>query len=709
MRFTLILPYWDRQAIADEALQLLAKTYPGLDMEVLVVDDGSPVPFIAPAVGLDLRVVRLPAKTDPKSPVTPWNEGVRAAKTDIIVLSCVEVLHERPILQQLVTAVTTSKDYVLAAAWCPEDGRWHCHNTIHPPRNPPGTGLSFCAALHKSLYWEAGGFDEAYREGAGYEDNDFIWRLLGAGAKFQIRDDLRVIHPKRGASIAWGNAKFARNEALFYRKWPDAPREAAPVNVCCVQWGNYCGRGAEYVNKLYDAVRRNLPNNFAGKFFCFTDDPTGLDDGIQPLMLGPWAQGWWNKLYPFKKGLFDIGEQVFLFDLDTLICGDLVPILSYRGEFAALSDFTRPDHLAGGVLSWRVGERDFWHEWMQAGRPTYTDQTTAYGEMAWIEHCLGGAKADRWQDLFPERFVSFKGHCGSGIPKDATVICFHGEPRPHEVKGWVEEVWKLGGVSRSNIRLECNVGDAALFENVRHACTLPLQWVGEAPAHGREALICGSGPSLMGSLAEIREGRKGRTLYALNNAAKVLSFAGIRPDFQVILDARAANVAFLHDYADAYLISSQCHPDVFKALEGKQVILWHPVIEGMDQVIKRPATLIGGGTTVGLSTLCLAYTMGHRVMHLYGYDSSHRNGDGHALRQAMNANDILVDVMVGGKMFKSSLTMAKQAEYFLPLAQMLADLGCEIYVHGYGLLPHMAKEMQLQTQSLEEPQCLQAI
>lgn len=217
---SLVLPYWDRQAAANRAFDSL-KAYEGLDLEVIVVDDGNPVPFAVPRTGLNVRVLRLPEKTVPKPPARAWNEGVKVAQGDIIVLSCVEVIHPAPVLAELADVVRSGgpMTYVLAAAWVPEQRRWHCHSSVRVPDCPEGVGLGFCAALRPELYWSVGGFDEAYMNGAGYEDRDFILRLLAAGARFVLRDDLIVHHTKVGASINWGAENFARNEQLFNSKW----------------------------------------------------------------------------------------------------------------------------------------------------------------------------------------------------------------------------------------------------------------------------------------------------------------------------------------------------------------------------------------------------------------------------------------------------------------------------------------------------------
>lgn len=221
---SLILPYWRRQAAAEKALSFLVDTYPDLDLEVVVIDDGNEPPFDIPNLPLNLLCLRCPKKSGPKSPVTCWNDGVNAATGDTIVLSCIEVLHTKPVLEQMAAELEKQgpDGYVLAAAFCPEAQEWHCHTVNRSrlaPEMPAGFGRAFCGMLNRDLFERAGGFDEEYRDGAGYEDIDFAYRLQRAGAKPVIRDDLVVIHPKEGATILWGGDQFERNKALLAEKW----------------------------------------------------------------------------------------------------------------------------------------------------------------------------------------------------------------------------------------------------------------------------------------------------------------------------------------------------------------------------------------------------------------------------------------------------------------------------------------------------------
>lgn len=223
---SLILPYWQRQAATDAALARMAALYFDIDLEVIVVDDGSPVPYIRrEGYPFAVRSVRLPVKSGPLNPCVPINVGAAVARGDILAISNPEIMHRTAVLPAMRDELERLGvlGYVLAACWSPEQKRWHCHSTIAGPRFgidlPAGSGFHFLAMLHRSLWEEAGGFDIAYRKGAGYDDPDFVMRLERAGARFVIRDDLVVEHPRGGARSAWTPAQFERNRQLFISKW----------------------------------------------------------------------------------------------------------------------------------------------------------------------------------------------------------------------------------------------------------------------------------------------------------------------------------------------------------------------------------------------------------------------------------------------------------------------------------------------------------
>jgi glycosyltransferase involved in cell wall biosynthesis/uncharacterized Rossmann fold enzyme len=689
---SLILPYWNRQEAADKAFALLDRHYRGMDLEVVVVDDGNREFFKIPPCGLNVKVVRLPLKDEPKSPCVAWNEGVKHASGDIVIISCIEMLHDMPILQQMVDNLREEGDngYILAAAYCPEDGIWHCHSTRPIPTCPMGTGITFCAAMYKSLYERVGGFGDEYRDGAGYEDRDFIWRLTKAGAKCVIRDDLVLTHPKTGATIKWRLGGFRRNEDIYFSKWPEAK---SGVTFVCLKAGD--AYGSEYVNILRDMIQRNMPAGTFFRFVCITDDIQGLADGTEVIPLPDDLETWWGKLYMFKRGLFRDGERLIFMDLDTVIIGGLHEIVSYKGQFATLRDFYHPQRLGPAIIAWEAGEfaASIWEEWVAQGKPR-----NPMGDLWWLNNLEQGRfpkKVDILQEQFPGKFVSFKAHCDPYPPTGASVVCFHGQPKPENcATEWVSSVWKIGGASMAELAAVANTASEKIAENVRSACARGLPWLNIEKPHDRQAVIVAGGPSLLDTIDEVSQRAKdGQTIIAVNGAARFLNENGVIPDIHVVIDSRPGNVRFINESKSwAYYFASQCDPALFDA--AKPVTLFHMNTVGIEKLIPadREANLISSGTTVGLAAMAVAYCLGYRALHLHGMDSSYSD-EHHAYEQPENDADAVLDVVVNGQRFKAAPWMVKQAQQFQTLATELANDDVVITVAGYGLLPYIARCM----------------
>lgn len=241
------------------------------------------------------------------------------------------------------------------------------------------------------------------------------------------------------------------------------------------------------------------------------------------------------------------------------------------------------------------------------------------------------------------------------------------------------------------INVVCNTDDEVLFEQIRVNSRRANKWLNASPAHCGIAVMCGSGPSIKKDLGKIREMAKaGHTVFALNNCANFLALHGVYVDYQVILDARIETKALIGP-AGAHLFASQVHPALFDAVPD--AVLWQldvgPQTEELFPDSYPEYALIGGAASVGNTALCVAYAMGYREMHCFGYDSSHDGDSSHAVHQKINDGDPCAYVDFDGKTYLCSLTMKLQAEKFQQTSADLKALGVELHVHGYGLLPDM--------------------
>lgn len=465
------------------------------------------------------------------------------------------------------------------------------------------------------------------------------------------------------------------------------------LNIVCVKWGTLYN--ADYVNKLYDMVRRNIKDGFPGKFICFTEDPAGLHKDIETRQLPRNLVGWWNKLYLFKQGLFPDGDRVLYLDLDTVIVSSLDEIITYNGAFAILRDFYRPNGYGSAIMAWEANTlSQIWEHYVLAHYPAIEG-----GDQAWIEEIY--SNADIWQDLYVNSFVSYKEHCKEGIPKNAKVICFHGNPRPHEVlTGWIPQIWKVGGGSSLELVVEGNTKLNVIKDNIRYALNSGLDIISDLEiAHDREAIIVGGGPSISDFIYEITKKAYNQNVdvIALNNSWRWLHQNDIAVNAHIMLDARPENINFLpHCHTIRGYYATQCHPSIIDACADRTnfVHLWHANIsEIADDFSDKNMFWIGSGTSVGIRSILLLYVLGYRKFSLYGYDSSYVDSEGHAYKQKINDGEKTIEVIAGDRKFTTAPWMVTQTEEFLQVMEHLTKQGCEFSIHGDGLLQHCAKTM----------------
>lgn len=460
------------------------------------------------------------------------------------------------------------------------------------------------------------------------------------------------------------------------------------LTVACVQVGNYQGCGALYVNTLRDMVARNL--SLPHKFVCFTDNPEGLDADIETREISVKLNGWWNKLYLFKRGVLD-GRVLFL-DLDTCITGSIDDIASYNGRFALLRELYEGNGYGSGVMVWNDDLSHIWESFEQAGYPDMDG-----GDQAWIFHV--DKCAEYLQDRFPGKFVSYKIDAQEWPSADSSVVCFHGFPKPHHFPSeWVKHIWKVGGLSGVQFKNGLNNKHEIILDQIRLNVLRDLPWFEEGKESGH-ACIVGGAPSLKDSFMNLRFLKaSGAKIFALNGVHDWLIERGITPDYHVVLDSREQNVEFVRHPKKGvkYLVYGGCHSKVFDALEGHDVTLWLTEFEGVHDIVrffKKPVVLVGGGNTVAMKTMYLGYLAGFRKFSMFGVDSSYRGGENHAYRQSMNDGEERMSVTVAGRSFVCAPWMAKQAMDFQGQARTLVKRGCEVNVYGDGLIPWVAQQL----------------
>lgn len=209
---------------------------------------------------------------------------------------------------------------------------------------------------------------------------------------------------------------------------------AAALTVACVYrtGGDYTD---EYVRRLRDAFEQHCQTPH--RFVCLTNTKLPGFDTI-PLR-NNWP-GWWSKLE-----LFFLEGPVVYADLDTMILNDITDICAYPHRFSVLMGMARKPTSIGG------GARDFnsafmaWNQdlghipamFSTSQISNYSDRQN-WGDQAFIQHTLD-RPAEKLQELFPGRFVHYKSDVRRPdkspgcAPAGASIVCFSGRPRPHEI------------------------------------------------------------------------------------------------------------------------------------------------------------------------------------------------------------------------------------------------------------------------------------
>lgn len=162
------------------------------------------------------------------------------------------------------------------------------------------------------------------------------------------------------------------------------------------------------------------------QFECLSDIKI---DGVECRPLKRKWPGWWAKLEMFDPEL--PGDFLFM-DLDTVITGSLDDILAVN-KLTLLRDFYRDgkklkEGLGGGLCYLPSKARQpVWDDF--TANPTLSMRLYPRGDQFLFEQRYLNT-ATRWQDVVPGQVVSWKVNCQNGVPPDARVICFHGQPRP---------------------------------------------------------------------------------------------------------------------------------------------------------------------------------------------------------------------------------------------------------------------------------------
>ena len=100
---------------------------------------------------------------------------------------------------------------------------------------------------------------------------------------------------------------------------------------------------------------------------------------------------------------------------------------------------------------------------------------------------------------------------------------------------------------------------------------------------------------------------------------------------------------------------------------------------------------VHGGTTILTRALVLLAMLGFRKVEVFGWDSCLRGDAHHAYSQPENDSERVIEMEVGGKVFRCHGWMVIQAQDFQSVVKNILGLirDVRLCVHGDGLIAHL--------------------
>ncbi|MBS9780542.1 MAG: glycosyltransferase [Moraxellaceae bacterium] len=242
--------------------------------------------------------------------------------------------------------------------------------------------------------------------------------------------------------------------------------------VICMKWGTKYP--AEYVNRLYNMVSRNLTLDF--QMVCLTDDITGIIPEVKcypiPELNLPdnLPERGWKKLTTFKPKLYDLHGMALFLDIDIVIVDNIDCFFTHKAEHEdsvlIIRDWKKPWRMIGNssVYRFKIGQNAYPNLLTNFEENFSTIRKQVRHEQAYLSNYLREHHhLEYWDSSW---CVSFKYQCirpfplsflqAPQLPDNAKIVIFHGEVNPHNaIQGgggkwyrhvkaspWIKEYWK---------------------------------------------------------------------------------------------------------------------------------------------------------------------------------------------------------------------------------------------------------------------------
>lgn len=229
-------------------------------------------------------------------------------------------------------------------------------------------------------------------------------------------------------------------------------------------------------------------------------------------------------------------------------------------------------------------------------------------------------------------------------------------------------------------------------------------------------VLVGGGPSLKKNVQELKNFR---TIIACGSVHDFLLENNIVPTYTLVCDPDPITINYLKfkHPETKYLIASCCHPDIFRHLNGFQVILWHchspdngPKIEEIEKEMGIDYEAVSGGCTVGLRAISVALMLGYSNIHFYGFDSCMAETDHHAYEYSDPTKEVdgeIYNIKIGmygvqePKVYRCQGYHMAQLQHFRQFYIEFGHLFIPTF-HGEGMMPDYMRMLQREQQKMRD-------
>jgi hypothetical protein len=212
---------------------------------------------------------------------------------------------------------------------------------------------------------------------------------------------------------------------------------------------------AEYVNKLYSMVNRNLSLPY--EFVCLTEDSHGLHKEIRVIDLPKNnLEGWWYKPTVFDPSL-ELNGTILFIDLDVIIFNNLNKFFKYDiGKFCIIRGFKKNNKHGMNSSCFRFETNSLNAQFFEFMKNSASIMSRLDGDQDWMQEAISDYSfwPDKWLMSYKWEMVDTKNikninenHYEVSVDplyhKETAIAVFHGYPKPHQISNdWCTKYWR---------------------------------------------------------------------------------------------------------------------------------------------------------------------------------------------------------------------------------------------------------------------------